>query len=216
VKKPLSSLTKKDGLFSLVNGDSPAYSRPCLRSFTDFARSRRKGEGGSFSSSSSQEVVVETHGSSREDARASHWGRFLKTLFFTASALALSLSFGSAFAQRVPVQAPPTPPIVAAQDIAYPGVLKLSVDATDLDRRIFQVRETMPVAKAGPMTILYPQWVPGGHSPRNDLDKMAGLVITAGGKTLPWTRDPVAVHAFHIDVPEGATEIEISFQFLTP
>jgi hypothetical protein len=69
----------------------------------------------------------------------------LKTLFFTASALALSLSFGSAFAQeRLPVQAPPTPPIVAAQDIAYPGVLKLSVDATDLDRRIFQVRETIP------------------------------------------------------------------------
>jgi predicted metalloprotease with PDZ domain len=66
------------------------------------------------------------------------------------------------------------------------------------------------------MTILYPQWVPGGHSPRNDLDKMAGLVITAGGKTLPWTRDPVAVHAFHIDVPDGATQIEISFQFLTP
>jgi hypothetical protein len=87
-------------------------------------------------------------------------------------------------------------------------VLKLSVDATDLDRRIFQVRETIPVAKSGPMTILYPQWVPGGHSPRNDLDKMAGLVITAGGKTLPWTRDPVAVHAFHVDVPEGATEIQ--------
>jgi predicted metalloprotease with PDZ domain len=141
----------------------------------------------------------------------------LKTLFFTASALALSLSFGGAFAQdRVPVQAPPTPPIEAAQDIPYPGVLKLSVDATDLDRKIFQVRETIPVAKAGPMTILYPQWVPGGHSPRNDLDKVAGLVITANGQTLPWTRDPVAVHAFHFDVPAGATEIQVSFQFLTP
>ncbi|MBO9707886.1 MAG: M61 family metallopeptidase [Caulobacter sp.] len=141
----------------------------------------------------------------------------MKTLFFSASAAVLLLTGGAALAQeRVPVQAPPTPPIVAAQDVAYPGVLKLSVDATDLDRRIFQVRETIPVAKAGPMTILYPQWVPGGHSPRNDLDKMAGLVITAGGKTLPWTRDPVAVHAFHFDVPEGASEIEISFQFLTP
>ena len=141
----------------------------------------------------------------------------MKTLFLTASALALSLSFSGAIAQeRVPVQAPPTPPIAAAQDIAYPGVLKLSVDATDLDRKIFQVRETIPVAKAGPMTILYPQWVPGGHSPRNDLDKVAGLVITANGQTLPWTRDPVAVHAFHIDVPAGATEIQVSFQFLTP
>ncbi|CAN5368012.1 M61 family metallopeptidase [soil metagenome] len=140
----------------------------------------------------------------------------MKTLFLTASALALALT-GAAHAQdRVPVQAAPTPPIVAAQDIAYPGVLKLSVDATDLDRKIFQVRETIPVAKSGPMTLLYPQWVPGGHSPRNDLDKVAGLVITAGGKTLAWTRDPVAVHAFHFDVPEGATQIEVSFQFLTP
>ncbi|HWW27637.1 MAG TPA: peptidase M61 [Caulobacter sp.] len=141
----------------------------------------------------------------------------MKTLFFTASAVALSLSLSSAFAQeRLPVQAPPTPPIAAAQDVAYPGVLKLSVDATDLDRKIFQVRETIPVAKPGPMTILYPQWVPGGHSPRNDLDKLAGLVITANGKPLPWTRDPVAVHAFHFDVPDGATEIQVSFQFLTP
>ena len=141
----------------------------------------------------------------------------MKTLFFTASAVALSLSLSGAFAQeRLPVQAPPTPPIAAAQDVAYPGVLKLSVDATDLDRKIFQVRETIPVAKPGPMTILYPQWVPGGHSPRNDLDKMAGLVITANGKPLPWTRDPVAVHAFHFDVPDGATEIQVSFQFLTP
>ncbi len=41
-------------------------------------------------------------------------------------------------------------------------------------------------------------------------------MITAGGKTLPWTRDPVAVHAFHFDVPEGATEVQVSFQFLTP
>jgi predicted metalloprotease with PDZ domain len=145
----------------------------------------------------------------------------LKTLFFTASVVALSLGLGAltsaASAQdRVPMQAPPTPAIEAAKDVAYPGVLKLSVDATDLDRKIFQVRETIPVAKAGPMTILYPQWVPGGHSPRNDLDKLAGLVITANGQTLPWTRDPVAVHAFHFDVPAGATEVQLSYQFLTP
>lgn len=144
----------------------------------------------------------------------------MKTLFFTVSAVALSLaalsSSGGAFAQdRLPVQAPPTPAIAVAQDIPYPGVLKLSVDTTDLDRKIFQVRETIPVAKAGPMTVLYPQWVPGGHSPRNDLDKLAGLVITANGQTLPWTRDPVAVHAFHFDVPAGATQVELSYQFLT-
>ena len=57
----------------------------------------------------------------------------MKTLFFTASAFALSLSFSAVAQERLPVQAPPTPPIAAAQDIAYPGVLKLSIDATDLE-----------------------------------------------------------------------------------
>ena len=29
------------------------------------------------------------------------------------------------------------------------------------------------------------------------------------------TRDPVSVHAFHFDVPAGATQVELSYQFLT-
>ena len=33
-KEPFSSLTKKEGLFSLVKGDRPTYSRPWRRSFT--------------------------------------------------------------------------------------------------------------------------------------------------------------------------------------
>ncbi len=40
--------------------------------------------------------------------------------------------------------------------------------------RIWNVTTTMPVSKAGDFVFLYPQWVPGGHSPRNDLDKLAG------------------------------------------
>ena len=42
--------------------------------------------------------------------------------------------------------------VVAPADVAYPGTLKLSVDATDLDRRIFRVHEEIPVA-AGPLTL---------------------------------------------------------------
>jgi predicted metalloprotease with PDZ domain len=139
----------------------------------------------------------------------------VKSLFFSVSVL--SLACGAAFAQdHKPQPAPPTPEIAAPRDIAYPGQLKLSVDATDLDRKIFEIRETIPVAKAGPFTLLYPQWVPGGHSPRNDLDKLAGLVITGGGKRLAWTRDVVEVNAFHVDVPEGVASLELSYQFLAP
>jgi len=48
----------------------------------------------------------------------------LKALFFSVSLL--SLVGGAALAQDyLPQPAAPTPPIVAPQDVAYPGVLKL-------------------------------------------------------------------------------------------
>ena len=110
------------------------------------------------------------------------------------------------------------PPIAAPRDVAYPGTLKLEVDATDVTRKVFRVRQTLPIfnARSGPVTLLYPQWVPGGHTPRNQLDKMAGLVIRANGKVVPWTRDPVQVFAFHVTPPAGATALDIEFQFLSP
>ena len=48
------------------------------------------------------------------------------------------------------------------------------------------------------------------------IDKLAGLVVTANGKTLPWKRDPLNVYAFHVDVPEGANNVDVEFQFLSP
>jgi hypothetical protein len=63
----------------------------------------------------------------------------VKALFFSVSVLTLVAT--NATAQQLPQPAPPTPAIAAAQDIPYPGVLKLSVDATDLDRKIFHPRD---------------------------------------------------------------------------
>ena len=107
----------------------------------------------------------------------------------------------------------PTPP---PQDIAFPGVLKLEVDATDTERHIFQVRETIPVAKAGPTTLLYPAWIPGNHAPRGQVEKLAGLVIRAGGQVIPWKRDPVDVFAFHVDVPQGVSALDVEFDYTSP
>jgi hypothetical protein len=115
----------------------------------------------------------------------------------------------------MPESASATPPIEAPRDVPSAGTDKVAVDATDLDRKIWNVTTTMPVSKAGDFVFLYPQWVPGGHSPRNDLDKLAGLLVTANGKRIPWTRDVVSVNAFHVDVPAGVTELSISYQFLT-
>lgn len=111
---------------------------------------------------------------------------------------------------------PEPPPVEAPQDAPYPGILRLHVDATDTTRGILQVRQTIPVARAGHMTLLYPKWLPAYHSPKNPIELFAGLEIRAGGDILAWRRDPVEVYAFHLDVPEGVDALEVSFQFLSP
>ncbi|CAN5844111.1 M61 family metallopeptidase [soil metagenome] len=133
------------------------------------------------------------------------------------AASALALCAGAAVAQPVPPQPLPLPPAIATPlDKPYPGLITLSVDATDLDRRIVRVKETIPVAQPGPMTLLFPAWIPGKHAPRGMIEKLAGLTITGDGKPLDWTRDPVNVFAFHVDTPAGVKAIELSFQHVSP
>lgn len=138
-----------------------------------------------------------------------------RALLALASALVLT---GAAQAQPSPgpQPSPPQTPVAAPRDVAYPGVIQLAVDATDLERRIFRVRETIPVAQAGPLTLLYPEWLPGHHAPRGPINQIAGLTVRANGQAIPWRRDPVDIYAFHIDVPAGADAVEVEFQFLSP
>jgi predicted metalloprotease with PDZ domain len=103
----------------------------------------------------------------------------------------------------------------APADLEYPGTLKLAVDATDLDHRIFRVHEEIPVS-GGALTLLYPEWLPGNHAPRGPIDKLAGLTFTIDGKPLAWTRDSTDVYAFRLNVPQGATTLVAEFQFLSP
>ncbi len=98
----------------------------------------------------------------------------------------------------------------------YPGTITLKVDARDVAQKIFRVHETVPVATPGPLTLLYPQWIPGNHGPSGPVIGIAGLKITAGSQTLPWTRDPLNVYAFRVDVPAGAGTIAVQFEFLSP
>jgi len=104
---------------------------------------------------------------------------------------------------------------VTPRDVPYPGTLTVRVDATDLARRIFRVHETIPV-KSRNLVLQFPEWVPGGHSPRNPIDQMAGLIIEGNGKRVEWTRDPYDVYSFHVRVPAGVKELEIDLQFLSP
>nr|WP_223798094.1 peptidase M61 [Sphingomonas nostoxanthinifaciens] len=118
---------------------------------------------------------------------------------------------GTSKPQPVPVGEP----IPEARDIPFAGTIRLAVDATDVAHAIFRVSETIPVTP-GKLTLLYPKYLPGNHSPSGPINKMAGLVITAGGKPLAWRRDPVDVTAFHLDVPQGVSSLDVAFQFLSP
>lgn len=105
--------------------------------------------------------------------------------------------------------------IPAPRDIAYPGVMKLSVDATDMAHHVFRVHETLPVSAPGDLVLLFPEWIPGTHGPEGDLPAFAGLSIRSDDTELAWTRDPLNVYAFHVRVPEGATHLDLDYENLS-
>lgn len=118
--------------------------------------------------------------------------------------------------RHLPQPAPLPPKIAEPVDVAFPGYITLSVDARDVTRGIFQVTEIITGLQPGPATVLYPEWLPGFHAPDAPIELLAGLRIFAGERVLPWRRDPIVVHAFHFDVPEGADEIKLEFEYLSP
>ena len=130
-------------------------------------------------------------------------------LLLAATALALILP-AATIAQN---SAPPVPaPLL---DTPYPGTMTLEIDATDIARAIYSVRQTIPVATPGRLTLRYPEWLPGKHAPRGEISALSGLIFTGNGRALEWRRDPADVYAFHVEVPRGVRSIEARFQFLS-
>ena len=106
-------------------------------------------------------------------------------------------------------------PVAAPLDRPYPGAIQLSVNASDVSRRIVHVHET--ISGIGPESVLlYPQWLPGTHAPQGTIDRLAGLRIVAGGTPVAWTRDPVNVFAFRLHGPAALRSIDIDFDYLSP
>jgi len=139
----------------------------------------------------------------------------MRTLLLLASALIAA----PALAQRsMPQPLPIVDMVPAAKDTAFPGTLRVHVDTTDTLHGVFKVEETIPVPPelAGKkMALLFPKWLPGKHAPRGEIEKLAGLEIRANGQVLAWKRDPIDVYAFWVDVPAGATALDVRFQFLS-
>ena len=101
----------------------------------------------------------------------------------------------------------------SAAETAAP--IRLEVDAREAPRKILHAKLVIPAAP-GPLTLLYPKWLPGEHGPTGPIADLAGLKITAAGRAVPWTRDPVEMYAFHCDVPAGASSLEVALDYLAP
>jgi predicted metalloprotease with PDZ domain len=134
----------------------------------------------------------------------------------TAIVLCTMAANGSFAAQSPgPSALAPTPPIAAPVDRPFPGEIHLSVDATDTNRRIVRVRETIS-GISGETVLLYPKWLPGTHAPDGPIEAVAGLKITAQGASVAWTRDPVDVYAFRVHAGAGVKALEVEFEYLSP
>jgi predicted metalloprotease with PDZ domain len=106
--------------------------------------------------------------------------------------------------------------LVAGGDAsAGPEAITVSVDATEAPRRIFHARLTIPAAP-GPLTLLYPEWIPGEHGPTGPIADLAGLRLAAGGQPVRWRRDPVNLYALRCDVPPGASALDVELDYLSP
>ena len=92
--------------------------------------------------------------------------------------------------------------------------MQLSVDLSDAPRNIYHSRLTIPV-KPGSLTLVYPKWIPGNHRPSGPIANVTGIKMEAAGQTLAWQRDPVDLYAFHVDVPAGASELQVSLDTIT-
>ncbi|MEG2313625.1 peptidase M61 [Brevundimonas sp.] len=117
--------------------------------------------------------------------------------------------------QNTPLALPRAiPPIPAPTQDAYPGVIRYEVDASDVERKIVRVRQTIPVS-AGDLTLLYPKFLPGNHAATGPIQLISGVTVTGAGQRIEWLRDTIDPYAFHVEVPAGVSEIVVEFQWLT-
>ena len=121
------------------------------------------------------------------------------------SALA-TLALGCATA----AEAKPAPKVAPA-----PGTAVLQVDLTEAPRRLVHATLRLP-ARPGPLALAYPQWLPGEHGPTGAIADLVSLQIRAGGELLRWRRDDEEMFRIQVVVPQGATELQLSYDYLSP
>ncbi|QNK03283.1 M61 family metallopeptidase [Dyella telluris] len=104
------------------------------------------------------------------------------------------------------------PCMVQASDDVPPGTIALTVRLPNPGQKLLYIHESLPVGP-GPLTLYYPKWIPGDHSPDGPIELLMGLKFTAGGQRVAWQRDELDRFTFHLVVPAGAQQLDVDFQF---
>jgi predicted metalloprotease with PDZ domain len=108
-------------------------------------------------------------------------------------------------------------PVPEARDVPYPGTIDLQIDASDTQRGVFRVVETVPVpAGQSELILQLPAWHPGKHDARGAMNLIADVRFEVDGRTVSWTRDPVETYAFRIPLPAGAKAVTARFVYTSP
>lgn len=146
-------------------------------------------------------------GQIRNSKSATHalaWKRLLMQVCSCFAAVGLC----AARAQAIPGPDANTVPLATQTN---PETLVL--DASTAERGLATATMQIP-ATPGPFTFVYPQWIPGEHGPTGPLSAIARIEVTAHGEQLAWHRDVLDMYAFHVQVPQGASAIQIRFTAL--
>ncbi|MGH9623190.1 MAG: M61 family metallopeptidase [Bryobacteraceae bacterium] len=89
----------------------------------------------------------------------------------------------------------------------------VSVDLTGAPRKFIRANMTLPV-QPGPLTLVYPEWIPGEHGPTGPISNVVGIRFTANGNPVRWQRDSVDMYAFHLTIPAGVSTLDARVDFL--
>jgi predicted metalloprotease with PDZ domain len=99
-------------------------------------------------------------------------------------------------------------PLLGAQAI------HLHVDLTDAPRNIYHAQLRIPV-HAGENALVFPKWIPGNHRPSGPIGALTGIHMAAAGQSVAWQRDDLEMYEFHVNVPAGVNELDVSLDAIT-
>ena len=99
--------------------------------------------------------------------------------------------------------------LLGASTLVRGADLSVRVDAREVAARRVHTDLRLAV-QSGALTLVFPKWIPGEHSPSGPLDTLIGLTIRANGALLAWRRDPLDLYALSVTVPAGVSQLEIS------